>query len=124
MRFEFLLAEPPIESLSRAHHIMKRNASLDTGEETAGSETTNERHIPMGRLAHDIHPAFHPHRFMVGHDAQGHWVVSDELGMVGGIFADRESAVRFALAESDHVPGAVFCAPSDLTLTLGPVLSA
>lgn len=75
----------------------------------------------MGRLARDIHPALHSHRFLVGRDTQGHWVVSDEMGMVGGLFADRDSAVRFALAESDHVPGAVFCAPGDVTLSLDPL---
>lgn len=77
----------------------------------------------MGSLAHDIHPALHSHRFMVGRDASGHWVVSDEKAMVGGIFADKESAVRFALAESDHVPGAVFCAPAEITLSLDPVFA-
>ncbi|WP_432287471.1 hypothetical protein SLT36_11200 [Aminobacter sp. BA135] len=74
----------------------------------------------MGTLARDIHPALHAHRFMVGRDPQGRWVVSDELGKVGGIFADKEAAVRFALAESDHMPGAVFCAPCEVTLNLDP----
>lgn len=74
----------------------------------------------MGTLARDIHPASAPHRFMVGRDPQGHWVVSDEQGLVGGIFADKEAAVRFALAESGHLPGAVFCAPIDVTLNLNP----
>lgn len=75
----------------------------------------------MGTLARDIHPVSTPHRFMVGRDPQGHWVVSDEQGLVGGIFADKEAAVRFALAESDHLPGAVFCAPVDVTLDLNPL---
>ncbi|WP_246485642.1 hypothetical protein [Aminobacter carboxidus] len=79
-----------------------------------------ERNTIMGTLARDIHPALHSHRFMVGRDPHGRWVVSDELGMVGGIFADKDSAVRFALTESDHMPGAVFCAPCEITLNLGP----
>ncbi|WP_269930594.1 hypothetical protein [Aminobacter sp. HY435] len=76
----------------------------------------------MGTLARDIHPVAACHRFMVGRDTDGHWVVSDELGMVGGIFADKEAAVRFALTESGHVPGAVFCAPTGVTLNLDPLL--
>ncbi len=86
----------------------------------AAPRELQERHITMGTLAGDIHPALHAHRFMVGRDPQGRWVVSDELGMVGGIFADKEAAVRFALAESDHMPGAVFCAPCEVTLNLDP----
>ena len=83
-----------------------------------------ESHTTMGTLARDIHPALHSHRFMVGRDPHGRWVVSDEMGMVGGIFADKESAVRFALTESDHMPGAVFCAPCEVTLNLAPTSEA
>ncbi len=84
-------------------------------------QDNQERHTTMGTLARDIHPALHSHRFMVGRDPHGRWVVSDEMGMVGGIFADKESAVRFALTESDHMPGAVFCAPCEVTLNLAPI---
>lgn len=82
------------------------------------SGSSHERFKIMGSLARDIHPALHSHRFMVGRDAAGRWLVSDEKAMVGGIFADRELAVRFALAESDHIPGAVFCAPAEIILSL------
>lgn len=53
----------------------------------------------------------HAGRFMVGRDAQGRWIVRDEKGLVGGLFTDRASAVRFAMFESDYVPGAVCCVP-------------
>ncbi|MGI6856271.1 hypothetical protein [Mesorhizobium sp. 1B3] len=53
----------------------------------------------------------HTGRFMVGRDRRGRWIVRDEMGLVGGLFADRASAVRFAMFESDYVPGAVSCVP-------------
>ncbi|KGD86223.1 hypothetical protein [Rhizobium sp. YS-1r] len=59
-------------------------------------------------------------RFMVGRDAGGHWVVSDREGRVGGLFTDRASAVHFAMFESDHLPGAVYCLPDHMILSLGP----
>lgn len=58
-------------------------------------------------------------RFTVGRDAAGRWVVSDSENLVGGLFADRNSAIRFAMFESDHMPGAVFCVPEGQTLSLG-----
>jgi hypothetical protein len=57
-------------------------------------------------------------RFLVGRDAQGCWVVRDRKGLVGGLFADREAAVHFAMVESDRVPGAVSCAPDDAIISL------
>lgn len=53
----------------------------------------------------------HTGRFLVGRDRRGRWIVRDEKGLVGGLFADRASAVRFAMFESDYVPGAVSCVP-------------
>ncbi|MGO4833264.1 hypothetical protein AB4144_13405 [Rhizobiaceae sp. 2RAB30] len=50
-------------------------------------------------------------RFLVGRDVGGRWIVRDEKDLVGGLFVDRESAVRFAMAESGYVPGAVTCVP-------------
>jgi hypothetical protein len=57
-------------------------------------------------------------RFIVGRDRQGRWVVCDRKGLIGGLFADRESAVHFAVLESNHVPGAVCCAPENAVVTL------
>lgn len=75
----------------------------------------------MGSMHHTSDAYLHLHRFIVGQDSQGHWVVSDELGMIGGVFSGKEAAVRFALTESEHVPGAVFCAPTGVTLNLDPL---
>lgn len=61
-------------------------------------------------------------RFTVGRDATGHWIVSDREGLVGGVFSDRASAVHFAMFESGHSPGAVWCLPEHVVLTLGDAL--
>ena len=63
------------------------------------------------------YPSTRHSRFMVGRDANGRWVVRDQQGLVGGLFADRASAVQFALEESDRVPGAVCCAPDDAVIS-------
>ena len=42
---------------------------------------------------------------LVGPDARGHWVVRDEAGLYGGVFLDRERALRFAAEEGrQHLP--------------------
>lgn len=74
----------------------------------------------MGKLAKTGRPlAATGIRFTVGRDASGRWIVNDIEGKVGGLFTDRASAVHFAMFESDHVPGAVWCVPDHLTLTFG-----
>lgn len=57
-------------------------------------------------------------RLILGRDADGNWVVCDERGLVGGLFADRASAVHFALFESEFAPAAVFCIPENTVLNL------
>jgi len=56
------------------------------------------------------------YRFAVGHDRNGRWVVCDRQGVVGGVFKDRASAIKFALEESDREPGQVFCVPDTQVL--------
>ena len=63
-------------------------------------------------------------RFTIGRDADGHWIVCDRKGLVGGLFKDRASAVHFALEESDRIPGAVCCAPESTILRIGAVFEA
>lgn len=42
---------------------------------------------------------------LVGPDSRGHWVVRDEGGLYGGVFLDRERALRFAQEEGlVHTP--------------------
>lgn len=73
----------------------------------------------MGQAAFELIPHHAGVRFTVGRDAGGRWVVSDNQGLVGGLFADRNSAIRFAMFESDHMPGAVLCVPDGQTLNPG-----
>lgn len=56
-------------------------------------------------------PIRRPSHVMVGQDAGGHWIVSDECGLAGGIFADRAAAMHFATAECDYDPTNIYAAP-------------
>jgi hypothetical protein len=74
----------------------------------------------MGKFVmKDLEPPATGIRFTVGRDVGGRWIVNDLEGKVGGLFTDRASAVHFAMFESDHIPGAVWCLPDQVTLTLG-----
>lgn len=57
-------------------------------------------------------------RFAVGHDEHGRWAVYDRLGLVGGLFKDRISAVRFAQRECASSGGAIYSVPDDRVLRL------
>lgn len=73
----------------------------------------------MGKLAMtDREPPAIGIRFTVGRDVSGRWIVNDTEGKIGGLFTDRASAVHFAMFESDHMPGAVWCLPEHVTLSL------
>jgi hypothetical protein len=56
--------------------------------------------------------------YLVGRDAEGHWIVRDARGLVGGLFADRDAAIRFAEFETDHRPDAVVFVPERIALNL------
>ena len=58
------------------------------------------------------------HRFVVGRDRDGRWIARDELGLTGGVFADKAAAIHFAAQESDHRAGCVRLAPDDARLSL------
>lgn len=75
----------------------------------------------MGEAIRVTYPPLCGSRFMIGRDAQGHWVVCDVKGLVGGIFFDRSAAIHFAASESGYTPGAVCCAPEDVVLTMDPL---
>ncbi|MDW5313591.1 hypothetical protein [Rhizobium sp. PL01] len=51
-------------------------------------------------------------RFTVGCDHHGWWVVHDQLGRVGGLFASEAAALRFADEECNHDARAVCRAPA------------
>ena len=99
--------------VSNSYAVRVYEAPLDT-----------ERHIIMGKAAQESCDPSQCSRFTVGHDAHGQWVVFDRMGLVGGLFKDRASAVHFALTESDRVPGDVCCVPDseilDADMIFGP----
>ncbi|MBZ9604076.1 hypothetical protein [Phyllobacterium chamaecytisi] len=57
-------------------------------------------------------------RLILGRDAHGNWVVCDETGKAAGLFADRASAVHFALFESEYAPAGVVCIPENSIINL------
>lgn len=77
----------------------------------------------MGKQAAPSFPPLSGCRFAVGHDRNGRWVICDTQGIVGGIFKDRASAVKFALEESDHQPGQVFCVPDNQVLSVNAIFA-
>ncbi len=46
----------------------------------------------------------HPRLFTIGQDSHGHWVVQDEMCTRGGLFVDRDAALRFVRAENGYRP--------------------
>lgn len=77
----------------------------------------------MGKAAKGSWSANLHYRFAVGHDRQGRWVVCDAKGIAGGIFKDRASAIKFAMDESDHQPGQIFCVPDTQVLSINAVFA-
>jgi hypothetical protein len=60
----------------------------------------------------------------VGADPDGRWIVRDDLGLIGGLFSDRDAALRFAALESDRQDAAVTILPGELTLGLTGAIPA
>ena len=48
-----------------------------------------------------------PPLFMLGQDLRGNWVVQEQKGARGGLFVDREAALRFIRAETGRQPRAI-----------------
>jgi hypothetical protein len=57
--------------------------------------------------------------FLIGQDSQGRWVVQDRRGLCGGLFVNREEAIRYAMFESGLEPQAALMVPGVLELDLG-----
>ena len=57
----------------------------------------------------------------MGKDSRGNWVVQDDQGVCGGLFADRKHALRFAMLENGSRPQAVVMVPgiSELDISRG-----
>jgi hypothetical protein len=59
-----------------------------------------------------------PNIFLVGRDSRGHWVVQDERGLRGGLFVDRNKAIRFAMDETGKRPQAIKIVPGVFELDM------
>jgi hypothetical protein len=62
--------------------------------------------------------------FYVGQDDEGHWIARDTRGLTGGLFVDRQAAIKFAAFESDGSPHAVMFVPEHIKLSLSGALPA
>lgn len=56
--------------------------------------------------------------FLVGKDSHGRWVVQDEHGLCGGLFANRTEALHFAMFENGNRSQAVIMVPDVLEFDL------
>jgi hypothetical protein len=56
----------------------------------------------------------------IGQDRGGHWVVKDARSLCGGLFANRNEAIRFAMYECQRRPQSVIMLPDELELD-GPI---
>jgi len=59
-----------------------------------------------------------PPVFMIGQDCRGNWVVQDQKGVRGGLFVDRDAALRFVRFENGHRPQAVVMVSGVLELDM------
>jgi hypothetical protein len=65
-----------------------------------------------------------PPLFMLGQNLRGNWVVQQRNGTRGGLFVDREAALRFIRAETGYRPQAVVMVSAILELDTGCEISA
>ncbi len=56
--------------------------------------------------------------YFIGRNARGNWVVQDQGGARGGIFIDRDEALRFAMYENGNHPQAVVMVPGIFDLDI------
>jgi hypothetical protein len=61
---------------------------------------------------------FRPPVFMVGQDRRGNWVVQDQQGIRGGLFVNRDAALRFVRSENGYRPQAVVMVSGDFELEM------
>jgi hypothetical protein len=74
---------------------------------------------PIDSLSDSLRP---PALCLVGKDAEGRWLVRAINGLTGGIFVNRDAAVKFATTETDHHPDAVILLPEHIKLSLAGTL--
>lgn len=59
-----------------------------------------------------------PPAYVVGRDAEGHWLAIETHGIAGGIFRTEAAAIRFAQDETFRSPGAVLSTTDLLALRI------
>jgi hypothetical protein len=59
-----------------------------------------------------------PPLFMIGRDDRGNWVVQDLKGICGGLFVNRDAALRYVRSEDAHRPQAVVMVSGVLELDM------
>ena len=61
---------------------------------------------------------FRPPLFMIGQNDRGNWVAQDLNGICGGLFVNREAAMRYVRSENGHRPQAVVMVSGVLELDM------
>jgi hypothetical protein len=56
--------------------------------------------------------------FLIGKNRRGNWVVQDQQGLYGGLFADRAAALKFAMFGNGSRPRAVTMVPGIFELDM------
>ncbi|MGA9009480.1 MAG: hypothetical protein WBE48_09105 [Xanthobacteraceae bacterium] len=65
-----------------------------------------------------------PPIFMLGQDSRGRWVVEDNNGARGGLFVDREQALRYIRFENGNRPHAFVSVTGIFELNIAPPSAA
>jgi hypothetical protein len=65
-----------------------------------------------------------PPVFVMGQDRRGNWVVQDQKGMRGGLFVNREAALRYVRSENGFKSQAVVLVSSGIELDMNRNTSA
>ena len=60
-----------------------------------------------------------PPLFMLGQDLRGNWVVQEQKSARGGLFVNRDAALRFIRAETGRQPQAIVMVSGILELDMG-----
>jgi hypothetical protein len=61
-----------------------------------------------------------PLTFVLGCDHGGHWIVQETHGLCGGLFADRDTAIRYARSECGERDATVRFSPDEIELKYSP----
>ncbi len=59
--------------------------------------------------------------YLVGQDAEGHWLAMEELGRGGGLFASKDAALRYVDFETRRAPGCCHLVAEPVDLSFGGI---